>query len=274
MGKRADSDSREHAPDAAVETADRAASPAEDLSVLTEDLSGLGKDRAALYDARSAREIRKDGPAPRPRDAATLILVRRDGPAPLILLGRRASGHAFMPDKYVFPGGRVDADDWRAPVATPLRAETRALLSVQSRRPAEALAVAAIRETFEETGLLVARPGRGLGAMGAMGVSPHLAPLRFIARAVTPPYRTRRFDARFFLAYADEALIDDRPLAADGGELGALAWLTLAEAQAVDLPNVTRFVLREVGQILDPAQPDPRPPFLRWKNGDHSLVRL
>ncbi len=238
-----------------------------------EALAVLRPDAEALYDAKNAREFRDKGPAPRPRDAASLILVRRDGPLPRILLGRRAGGHAFMPDKYVFPGGRVERGDARASAATILAPEAAALAGALSRRPAHALAVAAVRETFEETGLLIARPGAGRGRMGELGFAPHLAPLRFIARAVTPPYRTKRFDARFFLAYAEQALADDRPIVGCG-ELLALSWLTLEEAKGVDLPNVTRFILGEVAQILDAERPDPRAPFLRWRKGDHFLTRF
>lgn len=236
-------------------------------------LAILRPDAEALYDAKNAREFRTQGPPPRPRDAASLILVRHDGPVPRILLGRRAGGHSFMPDKYVFPGGRVERGDSRAPVATSLAPDAASLAEAASRRSAHALAVAAVRETFEETGLLIARPGRGPGRMGELGFVPHLAPLRFIARAVTPPYRSKRFDARFFLADAGMALADDRPIAGCG-ELLALSWLTLEEARGVDLPNVTRFILGEVAQILDAGRPDPRAPFLRWRNGDHWLTRF
>ncbi|MGE0046646.1 MAG: NUDIX domain-containing protein, partial [Hyphomonadaceae bacterium] len=60
--------------------------------------------------------------APRPRDAATLILIR-DGK---VLMGQRSKGHVFMPDKWVFPGGRVDPNDVRAKAATELNAEDEA----------------------------------------------------------------------------------------------------------------------------------------------------
>jgi 8-oxo-dGTP pyrophosphatase MutT (NUDIX family) len=54
----------------------------------------------------------------KPRDAATLILVRFDGPAPRILMGQRHNGHAFMPNKFVFPGGRCEAADGLLAVAS------------------------------------------------------------------------------------------------------------------------------------------------------------
>src|SRR5258708_7886916 len=91
------------------------------------------------------------GPVVRPRDAATLILIRRDGSAPQVLMGRRHGGHDFMPDKWVFPGGRIDRSDFRAPHATPLRRDVAARLEkTTSPSRARALAMAAVRETFEE----------------------------------------------------------------------------------------------------------------------------
>src|SRR5712691_1056372 len=112
-------------------------------------------DAAARFD-----KVAPDGfPAVRPRDAATLILLDRSGPKPKVLLGRRHHGLAFMPGKFVFPGGRVDLRDREMSVATPLdrRVEAKLMLKVQrpSAAKAQALALAAIRETLEETGLLL-----------------------------------------------------------------------------------------------------------------------
>src|SRR5690349_23019151 len=86
----------------------------------------------------------------RPKDAATLILVRRDGPEPRILMGQRSRGHVFMPDKWVFPGGRVDVADARAPAAVELRPdEARRLTQGNVKRQARTFALTAVRETFE-----------------------------------------------------------------------------------------------------------------------------
>lgn len=239
-----------------------------------EQLLSADLDRSKIYDPKERGQFREPvGRAPRPKDAATLVLVRRDQNEPRILMGRRAGGHAFMPDKYVFPGGRVDRHDARALSASELQADTAHRLSVQSRRPARALAIAAIRETWEETGLLIAKPGKASATFSDQEFAPHLEPLRFIARAITPPHRHKRFDARFFLAYAEDALWDDRALPKEG-ELLELDWLTLAQIADLDLPNITRFILREITQILDPASPDPAPPFLRWASGQHQLDRL
>jgi 8-oxo-dGTP pyrophosphatase MutT (NUDIX family) len=218
-------------------------------------------------------------PTARPRDAATLILVRHDGDAPRLLMGRRSGGHDFMPDKWVFPGGRIDRADYRAPLASDLAAETAAALEESPRlarqdgaRLARALAAAAVRETFEEAGLLLAKPHPGLTVGGEhsgagawapfleRGVAPDLAPLSYIARAITPPARHRRFDARFLMADARH-LTSLEPT--DSRELAEIDWFTLEEACALDLPTVTRAVVALVDAHLSGAAPPTRP-FWRW----------
>ena len=104
-------------------------------------------------------EVRSSGRAVRPRDAATLIVVRRNGPQPTILMGKRAASHKFMPNKYVFPGGRVDVGDGRIRPPCDLHpAVLQRLAQDCSESRARALALAAIRETFEETGLILGEP--------------------------------------------------------------------------------------------------------------------
>lgn len=213
----------------------------------------------------------------RPRDAATLILVRRDGPEPRVLMGRRAQGHVFMAAKWVFPGGRIDRTDYHAPSASELDPREAAMLS-RGARPslARALALAAVRETFEETGLLLARPAPPRPGSGpwreflAQGALPDLAPLAYVARAITPPGRARRFDARFFMAEADGLLSLER---SEGcGELDEIAWLELSKTGEVDLPAITKFVLSEVRERMQhPKRPIP---FVRFIRGNHSIDHL
>jgi 8-oxo-dGTP pyrophosphatase MutT (NUDIX family) len=206
----------------------------------------------------------------RPKDAATLILVRRDGPRPRILMGQRSRGHVFMPDKWVFPGGRVDPADVRAPSATELRPDVEAqLVEGRVRRPARAFALTAVRETFEETGLVVGKAGALQGRVppswreyATHGAAPDLSRFVFVGRAVTPPHRPRRFDARFFLAQAEDVLLDDRPHAS-GDELLHVEWFEFDDAEQLDLPMVTRFVIGEVRRRL--AGEEMVPPFLRWR---------
>ncbi len=219
--------------------------------------------------------------APRPRDAATLILIRsrRDGYE--VLMGQRAKGHVFMPDKWVFPGGRVDRGDARAPALSELSQATEDKLRKHARLShPRALALASVRETFEETGLIVGergvskgRPPAGWETYCDHGAAPRLDRLIFVCRAITPPARPRRFDARFFLAFAEEALLDDRPIAG-GPELLDTRWFSFADAAGLDLPSVTRFVIGEISARLTAGDLGTAPPFLRWTRGKHTLERL
>jgi 8-oxo-dGTP pyrophosphatase MutT (NUDIX family) len=234
----------------------------------------------ANYDPRQDGAVREGQKLVRPRHAATLIIVRRDAKKPRLLMGRRNKGHAFMPDKWVFPGGRIDRTDFTAPAASELSPETRQRLELTARhaspRLPRALAMAAVRETFEEVGLLLAktappRPGAGpWREFLEAGALADLAALEFVARAITPPYRPRRFDARFFMAEASALLsLERRP---DCGELDEIEWVDLKEALALDLPNITRFVVQEVGRRLEERG---RPvPFMRFQRGRRSLGHL
>ncbi|KQW84045.1 NUDIX hydrolase [Brevundimonas sp. Root1279] len=222
--------------------------------------------------AQDLKDAPRVGPAQRPKDAATLILTRERRGVCEVLMGRRAPGHVFMAAKWVFPGGRIDRSDHSAAAAGELSREDAArLMREMPARRARALALTAIRETFEETGLLLAKAAPAASVAGpwrefrSAGALPDLAALRYVARAITPPGRTRRFDARFFMADA-AALLHPEPTAGSG-ELDEIAWLPLEEARAQDLPAITRFVLAEVNERLAHAH---RPlPFVRMVRGRH-----
>lgn len=190
------------------------------------------------------------------RDAATVILLReggRDGPA--ILMGQRGAGAAFMPSKYVFPGGAVEPGDAQAQFLSPLAHTTREALERRSAVRPEALAAAAIRELVEETGQVIGGPKGAGGAPecpwpGFEGLLPDAGPLRFVFRAITPPRRPRRFDARFFLASADALATDPDDFSRAEDELSHLHWVPLARARALDMPFITEVVLAEIAAIL------------------------
>ena len=217
----------------------------------------------------------------RPRDAASMVVVRADRDATRVLMGTRHHGHRFMPGKVVFPGGRVDRADYGVRGAGTLQAATRALLVERMRgraseQRARAIALASIRETYEETGVLIgcrAKPHvlpRGNGAWGDFlrhGIAPDLAPLRLIARAITPPGHVRRFDTRFFLTTADAVAGETEP---PSDELASLSWLTFEEARRCDIPAITAMVLdiaerRSRAPTAGPA--DMRAPFFHWRHG-------
>jgi 8-oxo-dGTP pyrophosphatase MutT (NUDIX family) len=217
-----------------------------------------------------------------PRDAATLIIVERTGSSGArVLMGRRHAGARFMPGKFVFPGGRVEPEDRRMRAASALHPQVEEKLNARVRRPsarfARALALAAIRETFEETGLAIGVSDSGAPAdpppgawtrFAATGVSPALDALDFLARAITPPGRPRRFDARFLIA--DAAFVAGRVEGAvhPEAELVELVWTPLDEALDLDLPEITRHALKDLGQALAGGLDRRRPrPFYRELRG-------
>ena len=189
------------------------------------------------------------------RDAATILLVRNTGTAPAVLMGQRGSGAAFMPDKYVFPGGAVDAGDAQVPLAGALNPTCQARLALDHPAPM-ALAAAAIRELWEETGLALGRPGAwdtpppDWQGFAARGLRPDATALRYIFRAITPPGRTRRFDARFFLAEIGAVAGDADDFSAACEELSHLHWVPMAEARRLNLPFITEVVLAEAEALL------------------------
>ena len=215
--------------------------------------------------------------APRIKDAATLLIVRRDVVRPRVLMGRRHRGNAFMPGKWVFPGGRIHPGDFRVAVASELRPEVAAALARTATAPrGRALALAAIRETFEETGLLLGVPGTAPASRGvwreflATGMLPALDSLDLVARAITPPQRPRRFDARFLLTDA-RALVSVDP-GTGTGELDELAWFDWDAALALDLPQITRAILLEVARRE--AEPGRPIPFHHFARGGHRLTAV
>jgi 8-oxo-dGTP pyrophosphatase MutT (NUDIX family) len=215
----------------------------------------------------------------RPRDAATLILVDRSGRVPKVLLGKRHARHKFMPGKFVFPGGGVDPADKTMPVATALdpQAERRLMQRFHKASPARAraLALAAVRETFEETGLLLGKsvetvkaPAGAWSEFARHKVLPDLGNIHFIGRAITPPGRPRRFDARFFTM--DASAISHRVDGVTGpaAELVELVWMPLTEAKQLDMPAVTGVMLEELdARIADGFGHDLPVPFYRMIRG-------
>ena len=228
---------------------------------MTASTESLGAERIG-----ARHEPSGDHPLLRPRDAAALIVIDRSASPFRVLMGRRARQHIFMPDVYVFPGGKRDAADLRRPVTEDLPPEVMTRLTSRvgsgfSTRHARALAVAAVRELREETGLIAC-------VDGATG-DHRLRPLRFIARAITPPRQVRRYDTRFFAGFVDEIGAEPGRLA-DSDEMLDLRWVPLDETVDLKLPTITRSILHEVRRELDHAEalPPGRPvPFFHVRRG-------
>jgi 8-oxo-dGTP pyrophosphatase MutT (NUDIX family) len=216
-------------------------------------------DLAKLMVERMTKSERDQSfPDTEPRDAATLILIDRSGKEPKVLLGRRHRDHKFMPDKFVFPGGRIEPQDRTMSAANELHADAEAKLMARVKEPskelARAFALAAIRETCEETGLLLGvKSGAPLAVSGDLwqpfaqaGVYPDLSQLHFVARAITPPRRPKRFDSRFFTADASAIAHRIEGVVSPTSELVELVWAPVSEATKLDLPTITAVVLEEL----------------------------
>ena len=219
-------------------------------------------------------------PTLRPRDAATLIVLDRSGAMPKVLMGKRHSGHKFMPGKFVFPGGRVDKSDNRVPVAAPITRELESNLFKGSPKiaasRARALAVAAIREACEETGLCLGRKvDQKVTLEGAWkpfsdaGLLPDPSSLFLIARAITPPGRVRRFDTRFFTADASAITHHVEGVIHPDAELVELVWVEIGSKPLADLHPMTKNVLNELDKRLatGPLHHDAPVPFFHFYGG-------
>ncbi len=140
---------------------------------------------------------------------------------------------------------------------------------------ARAFGIAALRETFEETGVLIGRPDSAalprsapFAGFATRGLALDLSRLAFIARAVTPPGGPRRYDTRFFLARRDMIADIDTTVVGADAELEDIAWVPIEEAKAMPLPAITITVLDDLAHRLatDPAlEPGGPVPFYRWE---------
>ena len=238
---------------------------------------------AAQPATQEPKEEREDDSHPyyRPKDAATLILVDRSTTTPRVLVGRRHDKVVFMPGKFVFPGGRVDKADYRVPVAAPMSPELEINLMKGSPKiaasRAKSLAIAAIREACEETGLCLGRKTEGAAPKleGAWkpfadaGLLPDPSGLFLIARAITPPGRVRRFDTRFFTADASAIAHRVEGVVHADAELVELVWVELGSKPLAEMHQMTKKVLGELQQRLatGPLRHDAPVPFYHFHRG-------
>lgn len=216
------------------------------------------------------------------RNAATVIVIRDRMTAPSILMGQRGANAAFMPNKFVFPGGAVDATDAHVPLAAGLPEQCAARIQEDADAElAHAIPVAAIRELWEETGLILGTKGTWDGdipedwkTFAAKGYVPHASALQFVFRALTPPGRPRRFDARFFLLDVDAIASDPDDFEAACDELSHLQWVPLSEARSFDMPFITEVVLAEVEARARDLSPPDSVPYFRNSDEESLFIRL
>lgn len=206
---------------------------------------------------------RNDGPPVKPRHAASLILLDTSQAEPRVLMGQRHSKMKFIPDAYVFPGGKLDPEDHQVSPSTTLPPQVVKHVCQGGTSPdmARALALAAIRETWEETGLLLAHKAplknvpESWQGFAKDEQSPDLAALSFYARAITPASSPIRFHARFFLADAQKVTGKLQ----GSGELDNLDWYPLSQALKLPIIDVTEFVLTQLQKRPEIHQPNPAP---------------
>jgi 8-oxo-dGTP pyrophosphatase MutT (NUDIX family) len=171
-------------------------------------------------------------------------VVRDGADGPEVLMGIRGSGHRFMPNRLVFPGGAVDPADRTAVAAAEPRPEMLAMMErLPHRRLARAIAMAAARELEEETGL-------------SLGTPPRLDTMHYLCRAITPARSPIRFNARFLVTMAEATT----GTPSDSTELHDVRFIPVHEALNLGLMLVTREVLLQLVQwlALSPEQRDAR----------------
>lgn len=216
------------------------------------------------------------------RNASTVIVLRDRETTPRVLMGQRGAKAAFMPNKFVFPGGAVDHTD--GDIHLKARPPSTCLDRLQDDAPAglaHALAVAAIRELWEETGLVLGTPGTWASTphedwrdFAATGFVPDARALQFVFRAITPPGRPRRFDARFFLVDAASVVSDLDDFSAASDELSHLQWVSLEDARSFDMPFITEVVLSEIQARVDQPSPPDSVPFFKNNDEESLFLRL
>ncbi len=193
-----------------------------------------------------------------PRPAATVVLLRERSSMLEALLLRRVASMAFAGGEWVFPGGAVDVEDGSESLSGSLTEVTT------FGRHELALRVAACRETFEESGVLLARYRQPQGACrpltaiaradGAFGdllrandLLLSVDQLVLWANWITPSYAPRRFDTHFFAA----AMPEDQQVRFDASEAQAARWVSVADP-GIELPGVVAtpamFTLREIAR--------------------------
>lgn len=214
--------------------------------------------------------------APRPKLASTIVLVRRINGFPEILMGKRSIKHDFMPSIFVFPGGRVDPADTYAPSHDHINTRTREILeAAMSPARARACVMAAVRETFEETSLMLGAPyedtPRSINdpswkAFHATGNIPALDHIDVLARAITPPHRHKRFDTWFFLAELDDSTAN-RPISTSS-ELVELDWFSFDQIKELEMHRMTEMMIEITEKHLETANLPPHVFFSRAVNGN------
>lgn len=217
----------------------------------------------------------------KPRDAASLLLYRQQAETVEVLVGRRPSKSRFMPDVYVFPGGAVDPVDARAKPAKVMDSAFAQHMAVgQSQARAQTIAMAAVRETYEETGVSITQAGHPGSVkddtwqtLAKRDLSADLSVLKYFARATTPADQPMRFHARFFVCNSAQVSGFDNHQLRQNDELLDLRWMSIQNPEDLPLRSVTKFLLKEFAQWLDPNAAHTGYPTFTQKSGKRVVTR-
>ena len=236
--------------------------------------------KAATLSDKDRAMRAKLGRAPRPRLASTIVLYRGTKDNPQILMGQRARAHDFMPSVYVFPGGRVDRADSFAPYIGQILPRTQRILTNHySESRARAIILAAIRETFEETGLCLTQktdgPIKNINHTGwdglrRQGLIADMSEIEVFGRAVTPPYRHKRFDTWFLLRHVDETTLSGQMV--DSAELLNLDWYNLNQIKELKMARATMMMLHVLGDYLKNKSPAGTCFYSRWERNGYAMT--
>ncbi|MBC6403897.1 MAG: NUDIX domain-containing protein [Hyphomonadaceae bacterium] len=231
---------------------------------------------SSIHTLRIADQERKVRTQPlravRPRIASTIVLTCGDPKYPKILMGLRADRHDFVPSVYVFPGGGVDRADSYAPCLGNLSTRTKRILeAAYSSQKAQAVVLAAIRETREETGLMLGRVSDWKknirndtwNEFRQARVTPDLSGIEVFGRAVTPPGRHRRYDTWFFIKHLGA---DTLPVS-DSVELLNVGWFDLEEIDSLKTHRATDVMLAVLRNYLEYDILPPRIFYFRARHG-------
>ena len=228
----------------------------------------------------------KNTKIPRPRNAASLVLLKRSDKDVQVLLGKRSDKTRFMPGAWVFPGGVVDKADYTISINTSLNQNIIKKLAVSNNiGTANALAIASIRETVEETGLILGKKSKkvsavnfeednnGIAIMSKLGLEPDLTKLFYLGRAITPTISPIRFHARFFIADAKHLTGKIKTT----NELVEIEWVSLKSAKKLPMADVTEFMINELltfnGDISKIKKMLDNRPMFTWKMGKQWITR-
>src|SRR5580704_13984168 len=213
-----------------------------------------------MNDTAAAETIAPRRRPVRPRDAASLIVLRGAGRDLELLAGRRPLHLRFMPGVYVFPGGAIDAQD-----RGPWTVETHTNALTPRLAPS---ARAALRETWEETGVLIGRPQAAPRAVAPPhqpiekayaehGLVAAFDRLAYVGRAITPSRVFRRFNTRFFLCDGGDAVGEPRA----NDEFEDVGWHPVGRRALEPFRDVTRFMLERAIAMRDGTAPPDAPLF-------------